>query len=185
MAEPIPNPTPTPEPTPEPSPTPTPAPAPGPEKTFTQADLDAAIAAAKEQWKAGLKEQLENAKSEGEKLAKMTAAERKAEEERIEREKFEKERAEFERKSLISEVKSQLADKGLPVSFAEMVAGADAETAKKNIELLGGEWSKAISAAVDERLRASAGTPKTGSDSGRQMSGIEKAFYKINPNLRR
>lgn len=183
MAEPIPNPTPTPEPTPESNPTPMPAPE--PEKAFTRADIDKAIAAAKAEWKAGLKEQLDSARSEGEKLAKMTAAERKAEEERIEREKFEKERAEFERKSLISEVKSQLADKGLPVSFAEMVAGADAETAKKNIELLGGEWSKAISAAVDERLRASAGTPKTGSDSGRQMSGIEKAFYKINPNLRR
>ena len=183
MAEPIPNPTPTPEPTPESNPTPMPAPE--PEKAFTRADIDKAIAAAKAEWKAGLKEQLDSARSEGEKLAKMTAAERKAEEERIEREKFEKEKAEFERKSLISEVKSQLADKGLPVSFAEMVAGADAETAKKNIELLGGEWSKAISAAVDERLRASAGTPKTGSDSGRQMSGIEKAFYKINPNLRR
>ena len=183
MAEPIPTPTPTPEPTPESNPTPMPAPE--PEKAFTRADIDKAIAAAKAEWKAGLKEQLDSARPEGEKLAKMTAAERKAEEERIEREKFEKERAEFERKSLISEVKSQLADKGLPVSFAEMVAGADAETAKKNIELLGGEWSKAISAAVDERLRASAGTPKTGSDSGRQMSGIEKAFYKINPNLRR
>ena len=179
MAEPTPNPTPTPE--PEPTPTPTPE----PEKTFTQADIDKAIKEAKEQWKAGLKEQLDSARSEGEKLAKMTAAERKAEEDRIEREKFEKERAEFERKSLIAEVKSQLADKGLPAVLAEMVAGTDAETAKKNIELLGGEWSKAISAAVDERLRASAGTPKTGSDGGRQMSGIEKAFYKINPSLRR
>ena len=173
------------EPTPNPTSTPAPAPAPETEKAFTQADIDKAIAEAKEQWKAGLKEQLDSARSEGEKLAKMTAAERKAEEDRIEREKFEKERAEFERKSIVAEVTRQLADKGLPVAFAEMVAGADAETAKRNIELLGGEWSKAISAAVDERLRASAGTPKTGSDSSRQMSGIEEAFYKINPNLRR
>lgn len=179
MAEPTPNPAPEPEPNPSSAPDPSPV----AEKMFTQAELDEAIAAAKAEWKSGLKQQLEDAKSEGEKLAKMTAAERKAEEERIEREKFAKEKAEFERKSLISEVKSQLADKGLPPSFAEMIAGENAEAAKANIGVLEAEWSKAIAQAVDTRLRASAGVPKTGSVAA-ELSGIEQAFYKLNPNLK-
>ena len=162
------------EPTPEPSPTPTPAPAPGPEKTFTQADLDAAIAEAKAEWKAGLKEQLENAKSEGEKLAKMTAAERKAEEERIEREKFEKEKAEFERKSIVAEVTRQLADKGLPVSFAEMVAGADAEQSKANIEAFEKAWNGAVEAAVKSKLGGK--TPNIG---GVQSNAESADFFSV------
>lgn len=181
MAEPTLNPTPEPEPNPTPASAPEPTPA--SEKTFTQADVDRAIAEAKAEWKLGLKEQLENARSEGEKLAKMTAAERKAEEDRIEREKFEKERAEFERKSLISEVKSQLADKGLPPMLAEMAAGTSAETAKVNIGVIEAEWNKAIAAAVDAKLRASAGVPKTGTMAA-ELSGVEQAFYKLNPNLK-
>ena len=181
MAEPNNNPAPSPEPNPTPAPSHDPSPA--PEKTFTQAELDEAIAAAKAEWKSGLKQQLEDAKSEGEKLAKMTAAERKAEEERIEREKFAKEKAEFERKSMVAEVKSQLADKGLPPSFAEMIAGENAEAAKANIGVLEAEWSKAVAQAVDARLKASAGVPKTGSVAA-ELSGIEQAFYKLNPNLK-
>ena len=149
-------------------------PAPGPEKTFTQADLDAAIAEAKAEWKAGLKEQLENAKSEGEKLAKMTAAERKAEEERIEREKFEKENAEFERKSIVAEVTRQLADKGLPVAFAEMVAGADAEQSKANIEAFEKAWNGAVEAAVKSKLGGK--TPNIG---GVQSNAESADFFSV------
>lgn len=149
-------------------------PAPEPEKTFTQADLDAAIAEAKAEWKAGLKEQLENAKSEGEKLAKMTAAERKAEEERIEREKFEKEKAEFERKSIVAEVTRQLADKGLPVSFAEMVAGADAEQSKANIEAFEKAWNGAVEAAIKSKLGGK--TPNIG---GVQSNAESADFFSV------
>lgn len=144
------------------------------EKTFTQADIDAAIAEAKEQWKSGLKEQLENAKSEGEKLAKMTAAEREKEEQRIEREKFEKEKAEFERKSIVAEVKSQLADKGLPPSFAEMIAGENAEASKANIEAFEKAWNGAVEAAVKSKLGGR--TPKVGEPSPVGGSGD---FYSI------
>ncbi len=172
MAEPIPNPAPSPE--PDPTPAPSPDPSPASEKTFTQAELDEAIAAAKAEWKSGLKQQLEDAKSEGEKLAKMTAAERKAEEERIEREKFAKEKAEFERKSMVAEVKSQLADKGLPVTFAEMVAGADAEQSKANIEAFEKAWNGAVEAAVKSKLGGR--TPKVGEPSPVGGSGD---FYSI------
>ena len=144
------------------------------EKTFTQAELDEAIAAAKAEWKSGLKEQLEHAKSEGEKLAKMTAAERKAEEERIEREKFAKEKAEFERKSIVAEVKSQLADKGLPVTFAEMVAGADAEQSKANIEAFEKAWNGAVEAAVKSKLGGK--TPNIG---GVQSNAESADFFSV------
>ena len=172
MAEPNNNPAPSPGPNPTPEPSPEPSPA--PEKTFTQAELDEAIAAAKAEWKSGLKQQLEDAKSEGEKLAKMTAAERKAEEERIEREKFAKEKAAFERKSMVAEVKSQLADKGLPPSFAEMIAGENAEASKANIEAFETAWNSAVEAAVKTRLGGR--TPRVGEPSPVGGSGD---FYSI------
>ncbi|MDD6483243.1 MAG: DUF4355 domain-containing protein [Clostridiales bacterium] len=144
------------------------------EKTFTQKDIDAAVLAAKEEWKSGLKDKLEKAKSQGEKLAKMTADERKAEEDRIEREKFEREKAEFERKSLISELKSQLADKGLPTAFAPMIAREDAQSSKKAFEIFEEEWAKALNAAVEKRLGGK--TPNIGAAAA---SETESGFFDI------
>ena len=154
-----------------------------PETTFSQEDVDKAIAEAKLQWKADLKSQLENAKSEGAKLAKMTAEERKNEEERIEREKFAKDKAEFEHRTLVEEVRGHLREKGIPAELAEMAAGADADAAKGYIKTLSETWSKAISEAVDKKLSESAGAPAAERQTS-QPSGIEAAFYAINPKLK-
>lgn len=136
---------------------------------LTQADIDAAVEAAKARWEAELKTQIQTAKDEGAKLAKMTAEERQAEEARIERENFEKEKAEFAHKSLVAEVKTQLADKGLPVTLAEMVAQTDAESAKSFLEALEAEWTKAIEEAVTRRLAGR--TPNLGGQTVGQTTG--------------
>lgn len=66
---PTPAPEPTPAPTPAPTPTPAPAPAPAPEKTFTQADLDAALNKAQKDWDKKVKDAEEKAKlTESERL---------------------------------------------------------------------------------------------------------------------
>ena len=147
-----------------------------PPQTFTQADIDEAVnkalKEAKEQWKTDLKTQIENAKSEGERLAKMTKEEREKESSRIERENFEKAKAEFEHKSLVAEIKSQLADKKLPVSFAEMLAKDDAETSKAFLENFEKEWNAAHEKALAEKMAGK--TPNIGGQNtgGGQSSGF-------------
>ena len=161
-------------------------PKPGEEQTFTQSDVDKrvqeAIKAAQADWDSELGGKLEEAKNEGARLAKLSAEERQKEENRVEREKFEQEKAEFAHKSLVAETVKQLGEKGIPVEFAEMAAGADAETAQANIKTLEKAWKNAVEKAVDERIKASAATPMYGTNG--QTSGVEAAFYSMNPNLR-
>ena len=136
----------------------------GTEKTYTQADFDKALRSeterrvaeavknAQSEWETSLNEKIEDAKNEGARLAKLSAEERRKEEDKAEREKFAREKAEFVHKSLVAETVKQLGEKGLPVGFAEMAAGQNAEAAQENIKLLEAEWNKAIEAEVTKRL---------------------------------
>lgn len=127
---------------------------------FTQADVDRrvqeALKTAKSKWKGEMDVKLEEAKSEGARLAKLSAEERQREEANAEREKFEREKAEFEQKSLIAEAVKQLGEKELPVELSQMVAGKSAEEAQANIKTLEEVWSKAVEKAVNARLRSKA-----------------------------
>lgn len=140
----------------------------GTEKTYTQADFDKALQSeterrvaeavknAQSEWETSLNEKIEDAKNEGARLAKLSAEERRKEEDKAEREKFAREKAEFVHKSLVAETVKQLGEKGLPVGFAEMAAGQNAEAAQENIKLLEAEWNKAIEAEVTKRLTGKA-----------------------------
>ncbi len=140
----------------------------GEEKTYTQADFDKALKSeterrvaeavknAQSEWETSLNEKIEDAKNEGARLAKLSAEERRKEEDKAEREKFAHEKAEFAHKSLVAETVKQLGEKGLPVGFAEMAAGQNAEAAQENIKLLEAEWNKAIEAEVTKRLTGKA-----------------------------
>lgn len=140
----------------------------GTEKTYTQADFDKALQSeterrvaeavknAQSEWETSLNEKIEDAKNEGARLAKLSAEERRKEEDKAEREKFAREKAEFAHKSLVAETVKQLGEKGLPVGFAEMAAGQNAEAAQENIKLLEAEWNKAIEAEVTKRLTGKA-----------------------------
>ncbi len=156
------------------------------QETFTKEEfdrrVDEAVKTARASWDVELGGKLEEAKNEGARLAKLSAEERQKEENRAEREKFEQEKAEFAHKSLVAETVKQLGEKGIPVEFAEMAAGADAETAQANIKMLEKAWKNAVEKAVDERIKASAATPMYGTNS--HMSGVEAAFYSMNPNLK-
>ena len=149
-----PTPTPTPEPTPAPEPTPTPSPEPTPpeppEKSFTQKDLDDAVAAAKKDW--------EKEKDEAARLAKMSAEERKAAEFDKRQKAFDEEKAKYNAERLEFECTKLLAADNLPVEFSSMLTGKDAETTKANIETFKAAFGKAIEAAVTERLKGK--TPK-------------------------
>ncbi len=98
-----------------------------------------------------------------EKQSKMTAAEREAAARKEEQAQFEAERQKFNAEKLEYDCTKQLAAQSLPVEFAKMLTGADADETKANIDSFKTAFDKAIEAAVTERLKgkapASGGTP--------------------------
>ena len=117
---------------------------------FTQADIDnavnAAVAAAQEQWKADADEAAE--------LAKLSKDAREKKLFEKEKSKFETEKAQFAHEKLILETQRQLAGKSLPTEFADMLTGKDANATLKNIEAFETAYAKAVEDAVNKRLKA-------------------------------
>lgn len=111
--------------------------------------VQAAVTAAQEKWQALTDDKL----SEAEKLAKMTKEEKaqylqqKREKELTDRE------AEVTKKELMAEAKNTLTEKKLPVSLAEILNYADADSCKASIVAVEKAFQEAVQAAVDERLK--------------------------------
>lgn len=130
----------------------------GQERTYSQAEVEAllqkegdkrvseALKTHDKRWEA----RLEEAKSEAERLAKLSAKEKEAETLRMEREAIDKERAELNALKLRMETQRQLAERGLPDEMADFLVAGDAETTKAHIEA----FSTAFDAAVSEAVRA-------------------------------
>lgn len=139
----------------------------------------AAAGAAKTETKPSLKELLKDpafkaeydksAKTEAERLAKMSEAEREAEEKKA----FQTEREQFKREQLEAETVKQLALKGLPVDFAKQLTGKDAAETLANITAFEKAHLAAVEKTVNERLKGT--TPKTGSVSA--ASGSAKGGF--------
>lgn len=129
------------------------------ESEFT-AEMDKRLREAQTKWTAELDNKLNAARSEGEKLAKMNAEERAKAQFDTDKAKFEDERAKYEAERLEFEATKLLSENKLPVSFAKMCVGGDAESTKANIEAFKNAWSEALQDAVNERMRGT--TPKTG-----------------------
>lgn len=95
---------------------------------------------------------IQEARTEAEKLAKMNA-EQKAE---YEKEKREKELADREasitRRELAATAKEQLAEKGLPLSLADVLNYESAEVCAASIDAVGKAFQEAVEKAVQERL---------------------------------
>lgn len=138
------------------------------ENVFTQADIDAAVNAAVVKAQAEWKKEADEA-AELSKLSK-DARERKLFEK--DKQKFDAERAEFAREKLKLETERQLSEKQLPREFAEMLCGADANATLKNIEVFEDTFTKAVEAAVKEKLKADPPKLSHNASSGLSMSEI-------------
>ena len=105
---------------------------------------------------------IQEARTEAEKLAKMNA-EQKAE---YEKEKREKELADREasitKRELAAAAKEQLAEKGLPLSLADVLNYSTAEACSASIDSVGKAFQEAVEKAVEERL--SGGKPPKKAD---------------------
>ena len=137
------------------------------EKKFTQAELDDIISKRLAKERAKFEEQLKNKVSEAERLAKLSEDERQKEEIRIAQEElnntkaeFEKIKGEFERQQLLAQITKELDSKGLPISMADKMIGADAETTKANIEKFEVDWKASLEQAIKNEIKNNSSSPR-------------------------
>lgn len=146
-------------------------------KTFTQSDIDAIIEKRLLRERKEAEKRIADAVTEAQKLAKMSADER-LEHERVEREKQLKDReSEITRRELKAEAKAQLADKGLPVEFADALPLTDAESVQTAIEVFDRAFRAAVEKGVNERLK---GQPPKVSQAEKAMSEKDRLIAEYN-----
>ena len=146
-------------------------------KTFTQEDLDKILNKKFSQWK----KKEEEAKEEAAKLAKMDAEEKAKYEFEQKVKEFEETKKAFENEKLLNETSKQLASKNLPIEFAEMLKGADAETTFENIKVFEEKFNAALEVKVNERLRGN--VPKTGTVTGGTVNPYDKKTWSLTKQM--
>lgn len=151
--------------------------------TYTQAQLDSeadkraakALETAKAKWEAEQAKALEDAKSEGARLAKMSADEKAQELEKQRQAALDKREAELNQRELSASTKSLLVDKGLPGELADsLVALGDADKIKAAVETLGKSIQETVNKQVESKLQTD--PPKNGSSA---LDGADDPFKKI------
>lgn len=122
--------------------------------TFTQADFDRAVSKMYEQFE----QKFSKKQEEAAKLASMNAEEKARYEIEQSKKEIEDMRKNFTLQQNKSECMKILAEKNIDVSLADFVVAEDAETMKKNIDLIDKAFKKSVEAEVNNRLKGS--TPK-------------------------
>ncbi|MFD2334680.1 DUF4355 domain-containing protein [Cohnella sp. GCM10020058] len=128
---------------------------------------------AQSKWEKDFQAKLDEAKTEAEKLAKMTA-EQKAQHERDKRDKDLADRENgITRRELRATALEQLAEKGLPKVLADVLVYTDADSTNKSIEAVEKAFKDAVEAGVNERLK---GEPPRGAGGKGNGGGVGKSF---------
>lgn len=128
----------------------------------TDKRISKALETAKVSWQEEANQRIEQAKTEGEKLAKMTA-DKKAEYERDQRDKeISTREAKINERELRASAYEQLASKGLPKDLISTLNFTDAASCEASIMAVETSFSDAVQQAVDERLKKSVDKPLGG-----------------------
>ena len=114
-------------------------------KIYSEADVNAKIAAAKAAWEAEQQEQ--------QRLSKLTPEERARAEGEARNKELEKLRSELLQRDLKDAALKKLADDGFPVGLADLLAYTDQESMEKSLKHTQDVFKSALEAAVKERLR--------------------------------
>ena len=160
-------------------------------KTFTQEEVNEMISKRLQRERKDIEAKIEAERKQAEELAKLSEQEKASKLlELKEKELNDKIRA-FENERLLNETSKQLASKNLPIQFAEILKGNDAEKTFENIQLFEAKFNEAVEKVVTERLRGN--VPKTTTSSSavsitkeqfRNMSYMEKMnLYNENKEL--
>lgn len=146
------------------------------DKTYSQADVDKLLNDQRERY--------EGKMTEAEKLANMTAEERAEYEKQQREDKLTEREKAVAKRELEQTAKDTLREKGLDASLAGILDYTDAASVDKSIKTVEKVVKAAIEKGIDDKLKASGGTPRTGGG-GQPASGVEAAFYKLNPSLKK
>ena len=128
-------------------------------KTFTQEEVDKMITKRLQRERKDIEAKIEAERKEAEELAKLSEQERQKKLFEKQVKEFEETKRAFENERLLNETSKQLASKNLPIEFAEMLKGNDAEKTFENIQLFEAKFNEAVEKVVTERLRGN--VPKT------------------------
>ena len=127
------------------------------EKTFTQADIDKILKKEQAKWK----RQQEEAVTEAQRLANMTAEQRAQEEAKQREENLARREAELNKRELRAQALETLAGQQLPAELADLLDYTDAEKCSASIKVVQKRWQEAVQKGVEARVAGS--PPKTGS----------------------
>lgn len=138
-----------------------------------------ALETAKTKWDTDKATELENAKTEAEKLAKMNAEQKAKYEEDKRIKELEKREKEITTRELKAQAYETLAEKGLPKDLVEILNYSDAESCNKSIEAVEKAFQSAVEKAVNEKLRGK-NPPKDGgkSSGATTLTGALEEYYK-------
>jgi len=152
--------------------------------------VNKALGTARANWEQETKERVKQARTEGEKLASLTAEERaKAEaEERVAdilaREgKMAEREAEIMRRELRAAALDTLEQRGLPSGLADVLIYTGAEECQTSIEAVEKAFRQAIQRGVDERLKPKE-TPKAGGNEAAATIAAMRAAAGLPPKTR-
>ncbi len=146
-----------------------------PPKTFTQADVDKliqseadkrvteALKTKEAKWQEEFKGKLEQERKEAERLAKLSADEKRQEELKKKNDEISQKESELRKRELKLDTINVLSEKQLPIEFSDFLMVNDAETTNENIKRFSEAFSKSIENAVNERLK---GNPPKGGQGG-------------------
>lgn len=157
--------------------------------TFTsQADLDSwydkkmakSLETAKANWAKESQKAIEEAKTEAERLAAMSAEEKAAAEKEKEEKALAQREAEITRRELRATALETLAEKELPKELIETIVLTDSDACKASIDSVEKAFRAAVEIAVNKRLASSADIPAGNGGAGGKSSPAEMAAKMAN-----
>lgn len=132
--------------------------------------LGKALLTAKTKWEEEAQIAINEAKTEGQKMAQMTAEQQAKYEEEQRSAKLAERESEITRRELRAHSLELLAGKSLPKELVDIVVLTDAEACTKSIAAVEQAFSSAVQKAVDERLAVSAENLPGGAGSGGSLT---------------
>ena len=143
-------------------------------KTFTQEEVDKMISKRLQRERKDIEAKIEKERLEAEELAKLSEADRQRKLFEKQVAEFEETKKAFENEKLLNETSKQLASKNLPIEFAEMLKGNDAESTFENIKVFEEKFNAALEVKVNERLKGN--VPKVATT--QSNNGVKKEDFK-------
>lgn len=134
-----------------------------------------ALEDAKNKWETDKAVELENAKTEAEKLAAMNEKQKAEYEEKKKLDELAKREKDITTRELKAAAYETLAEKGIPKELVEILNYESAETCNTSIEAVEKAFQSAVQKAVNEKLRGGK-PPKDGSNNNSLQEQIAKAI---------